>query len=181
MSINMDASALDEKARFTGGHSVEFASETTAENSKPKIQRTIVYVGNMPRGFEESEMKRYFRQFGDVLRVRRSRIKRTGKPRPYGFVEFADRNVAQVACETMNNYLIYGQMLKVHIMVQPLPSVFAPKLSTRFREFDNWSKEYKELHKKRPLAEWEQLQEKYEQDKKEVFAKLAAAGFNYSL
>ncbi|KAM0727754.1 MKI67 FHA domain-interacting nucleolar phosphoprotein-like [Formica fusca] len=78
---------------------------------KPR-QRGIVYVGHIPHGFYEEQMKDYFKQFGNVTRVRVARSKKTGKSRGYGYVEFLHSEVAQIAAESMNNYLMCGRLLK---------------------------------------------------------------------
>ena len=78
---------------------------------KPR-RKGIVYVGHIPHGFYEEQMKQYFKQFGNVTRVRVARSKRTGKSRGYGYIEFLHPQVAQIAAESMNNYLMCGRLLK---------------------------------------------------------------------
>ncbi|PWY97082.1 hypothetical protein BCV70DRAFT_203190 [Testicularia cyperi] len=75
-----------------------------------------LYVGRLPKGFFEDQMKAYFAQFGDVTRIRVSRNKKTGASKHYAFVEFADQDVAQIVQETMNNYLIDGRLLQVKVV-----------------------------------------------------------------
>lgn len=58
-----------------------------APASKPKGS-AVVYLGRIPHGFFEDQIRGYFGQFGDVLRVRLSRSKKTGRSRGYAFVEF---------------------------------------------------------------------------------------------
>ncbi|KAG7187570.1 hypothetical protein KM043_016640 [Ampulex compressa] len=72
----------------------------------------IVYLGHIPHGFYEEEMKEYFEQFGKVWNVRVARSKNTGCSRGYGYVKFQHPDVARVAAETMNNYLMCGRLLK---------------------------------------------------------------------
>ncbi|EAT87828.2 hypothetical protein SNOG_05437 [Parastagonospora nodorum SN15] len=43
----------------------------------------VVYVGRVPRGFFEPQMKKYFSQFGRVTRLRLSRNKKTGASKHY--------------------------------------------------------------------------------------------------
>ncbi len=73
----------------------------------------VLYIGRLPKGFFEKQIKAYFTQFGDVTRVRVSRNKKTGASKHYAFVEFADRDVGQIVQETMHNYLIDGRLLQV--------------------------------------------------------------------
>lgn len=66
----------------------------------------------VPRGFFEPQMKKYFNQFGRVLNLRLSRNKKTGASKHYAFVEFASAEVADIVARTMNNYLMFGHILK---------------------------------------------------------------------
>ncbi|KOX77427.1 MKI67 FHA domain-interacting nucleolar phosphoprotein-like [Melipona quadrifasciata] len=79
---------------------------------RKKYPRGIIYLGHIPHGFYEEEMTDYFKQFGKITRVRIVRSKHTGKSRGYGYVEFMHPEVAKVAAETMNNYLMCGRLLK---------------------------------------------------------------------
>lgn len=79
--------------------------ESTEHNSG------VVYLGRIPHGFYEDEMKGYFSQFGEVIRLKLSRNKKTGKPRHYGFIEFKHVEVAQIVVETLDNYLLCGKLL----------------------------------------------------------------------
>jgi len=72
----------------------------------------VVYLGHVPHGFYEKEMRAFFTQFGAVTRLRLSRSKRTGRSKGYAFVEFRHEEVAKIAADTMNNYLMYRQLLK---------------------------------------------------------------------
>jgi len=74
--------------------------------------RGIIYIGHIPHGFYEKQMRDYFQQFGKVTRVRVVRSKKTGKNCGYGYVEFLHSDVAKIAAETMNNYLMSGRLLK---------------------------------------------------------------------
>ncbi|KAA1100578.1 hypothetical protein PGTUg99_024776 [Puccinia graminis f. sp. tritici] len=79
-------------------------------------QAGVVYLGRIPQGFYEDEMRAYFSQFGEVLRLRLSRCKRTGKPKHYGFIEFKHVEVAQIVAETIHNYLLCGKLLQCKVL-----------------------------------------------------------------
>jgi RNA recognition motif-containing protein len=53
----------------------------------------VVYVGHLPRGFYEEEIRSFFSQFGEVTRVRVARSKKTGGVKGYAFVEFSNSEV----------------------------------------------------------------------------------------
>ncbi|KAF8003367.1 hypothetical protein HF325_002612 [Metschnikowia pulcherrima] len=137
--------------------------------------------GKAPKLFQERELKRYFSQFGDILRLRVSRNKVTGASRHYAFVEFKDLHAAQVAAETMNNYLLVGHLLKVHVIENPKDNLFSSKMKSGFREFDWRAKAYDQQNEPKSLETWKELQSKFEESKKQTFEDLKKAGFNYVL
>ncbi|KAI9616181.1 hypothetical protein KEM48_005440 [Puccinia striiformis f. sp. tritici PST-130] len=97
--------------------------------SKTEEESGVVYLGRIPSGFYEDEMKSYFDQFGEVLRLRLSRCKKTGKPKHYGFIEFKHVQVAQIVAETIHNYF------SVEITsMQPKPSTKQTEISNRLIE-----------------------------------------------
>ncbi|KAH7341717.1 hypothetical protein B0J17DRAFT_647655 [Rhizoctonia solani] len=83
---------------------------------EPSQDRGVLFLGQIPHGFYEDEMKAYFSQFGDVTRLRLSRNKKTGKSKHYGFIEFASASVAQIVSETMDNYLLMGNILQCKVI-----------------------------------------------------------------
>ncbi|RYO93809.1 hypothetical protein DL764_007928 [Monosporascus ibericus] len=82
----------------------------------PNGETGVLYVGRIPHGFYEYEMRQYFSQFGNILRLRLSRSKRTGASKHYAFLEFEDAAVAEVVQKTMDNYLLFGHVLKCKIV-----------------------------------------------------------------
>ena len=92
--------------------SKELKSIKSAENDTPGV----VYVGRIPHGFYEHEMRTYFSQFGDVNRLRLSRSVKTGHSKHYAFLEFKNQDVAKIVAETMDNYLMFGHILKCKLV-----------------------------------------------------------------
>ena len=96
-------------------------TEGTNSNDKGKNMSeysSIIYVSRLPNGFHEKELSKYFSQFGDLKEVRLARNKKTGNSRHYGFIEFANKDDAKIAQETMNNYLLMGHLLQVRLMAK---------------------------------------------------------------
>ncbi|XP_039491349.1 MKI67 FHA domain-interacting nucleolar phosphoprotein [Drosophila santomea] len=84
-----------------------------AKPQKPKgPERGVVVVKHLPHGFFEQQLRQYFRQFGKVLRIRLARSLRTGNSKGYAFVEFEYPEVAKVAADTMDNYLMFQKVVK---------------------------------------------------------------------
>jgi nucleolar protein 15 len=61
-------------------------------------------------------MKKYFSQFGRVKRLRLSRNKKTGASKHYAFVEFQSGEVADIVARTMDNYLLFGHILRCKLI-----------------------------------------------------------------
>ena len=72
---------------------------------------TVLYVGHIPYGFFEKEMKDFFSQFGRVMKVRLARSDRTARCKGYGWVRFADATVAAIAQRTMDGYIMFKKKL----------------------------------------------------------------------
>ncbi|MFX6573062.1 RNA-binding protein, partial [Acinetobacter baumannii] len=86
--------------------------------SLPKIEggenkATVLYIGRIPHGFYENEMEAFFKQFGNIRRLRIAKNRKTGKSKHFGFIEFASPEVAKVVEECMHNYLMFEHLLQV--------------------------------------------------------------------
>ena len=88
-------------------------SSSAAKSNKPT---SIVYLGHIPDGFEEGQMRQFFTQFGAITNLRLSRSKKTGAPKHYAFIEFETPEVASIVAETMNNYRLFGRSLVCEVM-----------------------------------------------------------------
>ena len=95
----------------------------------------VIYLGRIPHGFYETEMKSYFSQFGTVERISIPRNKKTGRFKHFAFIEFQDEKVAKIAQETMDNYLLMNHQL-VCKMVNEIPD----NLCSKKFKFINWVK-----------------------------------------
>uniref|UniRef100_A0A3Q2PYT1 Nucleolar protein interacting with the FHA domain of MKI67 n=1 Tax=Fundulus heteroclitus TaxID=8078 RepID=A0A3Q2PYT1_FUNHE len=93
--------------------------EVKKKNRGPKGNRLtpgVVYVGHLPVGLFEPQLRSYFEQFGKVLRLRLSRSKKTGGSKGYAFLEFECDEVAKIVAETMNNYLMGERLIKCQVI-----------------------------------------------------------------
>ncbi|XP_066179158.1 MKI67 FHA domain-interacting nucleolar phosphoprotein [Sylvia atricapilla] len=79
---------------------------------KEELTPGVVFVGHLPRGLCEPQLREYFGQFGKVTRLRLSRSKKTGGSKGYAFMEFESDDVAKIVADTMNNYLFSERLLK---------------------------------------------------------------------
>ncbi|OCL05663.1 hypothetical protein AOQ84DRAFT_344459 [Glonium stellatum] len=76
----------------------------------------VLYVGRIPHGFYEHQMRAYFSQFGDLLRLRLSRNRKTGASKHYAFLEFSSAAVADIVAKTMDKYLLFNHILQVRVI-----------------------------------------------------------------
>ena len=81
------------------------------KNAKKKVPG-VLHVRQLPRVLDEQDLKEYFAQFGKVEKVKLARSTRTANSKGYAFVLFADSNIAKIASETMNGYLLFTNLLK---------------------------------------------------------------------
>lgn len=127
-------------------------------------------------------MRAYFSQFGDITRLRLSRNRITGRSKHYAFVEFSSVSVAKIVAATMDNYLMYGHILKCkYVPSEQLHPDIWRGANRRFKKTP-WNRiEKKRLEKGRTREEWtERIQQ--EQKKRTAKAeKLKALGYEMEL
>ena len=70
-----------------------------------------MYLGHLPHGFYENQLKEYFTQYGDVLGVKVARSKKTARSKGYAFVQFKYPEVAEIVSDTMNGYMLMGKVM----------------------------------------------------------------------
>jgi len=107
------------------------SSAVPGKGKQEGLSPGVLVLRNIPHGFYEEQMLRYFSQFGEVLKLRMSRSRKTGKSRGYAYVEFAVDEVAKIAAETMDNYLMFEHLLKCQYIP---PEKVHPKM---FSEWNN--------------------------------------------
>ncbi|KAF9974561.1 hypothetical protein BGZ65_008670, partial [Modicella reniformis] len=149
---------------------------------EPKDKNTtgVVYLGRIPHGFYEDQMQAYFSQFGKVLRLRLSRNKKTGKSKHYAFIEFASQEVANIVADTMNNYLLFGHLLKCKSLQssQIHPAMFHGA-NKKFKAIP-WLKISKEKHNgEKSQSQRKQIKKKLLRNEDAKRARLAELGIDY--
>ncbi|WFC96830.1 nucleolar protein [Malassezia brasiliensis] len=140
----------------------------------------VVYIGRLPHGFFEDQLRAYFSQFGDIRRLRVSRNKKTGHSKHYGFIEFESREVAEIVVDTMNNYLLDGHLIQMatipHDRVDPHLWVGANR---KFRRVPTDRVERVRRSRPRTDAERARVHKRLLQREAKRRAKLARAGIEY--
>lgn len=163
-------------------HKVTKTKSNASNNKSNKSAKGVIYLGRIPHGFHEEEMKKYFNQFGDISRLRLSRNKKTGKSKHYGFIEFQEQEVAKIAAETMNNYLLFGHLLKCHVVPKEDVHDDLFKGSDSTYKAIPWANISKNKHDSaKSLKQWERLEKKHQQRQQVKKDKLKAKGIDFDL
>ncbi|KAF9027525.1 hypothetical protein BDZ89DRAFT_1160759 [Hymenopellis radicata] len=75
----------------------------------------VVFVGNVPYNMGEDQLTDIFRSVGQVVGFRLVFDRETGKPKGYGFCEFADHETAASAVRNLNNVDVGGRPLRIDL------------------------------------------------------------------
>ena len=90
-----------------------------AHKKTPKHKkRGVVYIKHLPHGFYEDQLRGFFSQFGEITRLRLARSTKTLNSKGYAFIEFRYPEVAEIAADSMNNYLMFKNIIKTRY-IQP--------------------------------------------------------------
>jgi len=116
--------------------SADLKTKLAVATQNPSDEVGVIYLGRIPHGFYESQMKEYFVQFGAISRLRLARNRKTGASKHFAFIEFAQAEVAKIAADTMNNYLMFGHILKAKVI---------PKDDVHEKLFDGAGKRFKKI------------------------------------
>ena len=140
----------------------------------------VLYLGHIPHGFYEEQMRGFFTQFGTVSRLRLARNKKTGRSKHYAFVEFKHAEVAQVVAKSMNGYLLYTKILECHVV--PPEDVHPETFKSAgrpFKQVDWTARERKRHNAARSPAEAQAREERLVRKEQQLRRKLADAGIEY--
>lgn len=139
----------------------------------------VIYIGRVPHGFYEHQMKAYFAQFGDIKRLRLSRNRRTGASKHYAFIEFGSSEVAQIVADTMDNYLMFGHLLKVRVVPkEQVRDDLFKGAGKRFKAVP-WNKIERSRLNKTDRDGWDKRTKKEMQRRALKAEKLKALGYDY--
>ncbi|KAI0085293.1 hypothetical protein BDY19DRAFT_966419 [Irpex rosettiformis] len=75
----------------------------------------VVFVGNVPYHMGEEQLINAFKSVGQVVGFRLVYDRDTGKPKGYGFCEFADHDTAMSAVRNLNGQEVGGRPLRIDL------------------------------------------------------------------
>ncbi|KPI34310.1 putative RNA-binding protein [Cyphellophora attinorum] len=159
--------------------------KTTKKLRQAKEQKSgedtpgTIYVGRIPHGFYEPQMRAFFTQFGDITRLRLARNKHTAASKHFAFIEFASSEVAKIAAAAMDNYLMFGHILKCkYVEAEALHPDTFKGANRKYRKIPHVKLEGKRLAEAKSVEAWSRKNEK-EKHKRQKKAKLLKEKMGY--
>ncbi|GAB7355039.1 hypothetical protein MBLNU459_g5639t1 [Dothideomycetes sp. NU459] len=142
----------------------------------------VVYVGRIPHGFYEHQMKAYFAQFGEITHLRLSRNKLTGRSKHYAFIEFGSAAVADIVAKTMDKYLLFGHILQVRrVPAEQVHEKLWKGEGRRFKVMPRNKIEGGQLKKGKTRENWEKNIERETRSRSKKVDKLKEMGYEFEM
>jgi RNA recognition motif-containing protein len=73
-----------------------------------------IYVGNLPWGLSEEDLREAFEAFGEVVSIKIIQDKFTGRSRGFGFVEMPNNEEGEAAISALNGKDLKGREIVVN-------------------------------------------------------------------
>lgn len=161
------------RARSTLGEFRTFVSYLCAALTLPS---------RIPHGFYEQQMREYFSQFGTITKLRLSRNKRTGASKHFAFIEFESDEVAKIVANAMDNYLMFGHILKCKYAPQESlhPDTWKGA-NKRFRKVPYTMLEKRALEAPKTSKQWEKKNEREQKKREQKAQKMKELGYKFNL
>jgi len=171
--------AMEVDAATTSAMKRDIASRAGGPRQTP-AGAAVLYLGHIPHGFYEEQMKGFFSQFGIVTRLRLARNKKTGRSKHYAFIEFKHAEVAEVVAKAMNGYLLFSKILVAKVIApEAVHSETFKDANRKWRAVDRVLIVRKEHNRARTEEEAARREAKLLRAESAKRRKLAAAGIEY--
>lgn len=156
--------------------------ENTPGQERDSESPGVIYVSRIPHGFYEHEMRAYFAQFGNVMNLRLSRNKKTGASKHRAWIKFESVSTAEIVAKSMDNYLMFGHLLKVKLLSDDqIPTTLFKGSNRRFKKVP-WNKiEGRKLMQPRSREAWLKRIQREEKRRLNKATKLKDLGYEYEL
>jgi RNA recognition motif-containing protein len=127
-------------------------------------------------------MRQYFSQFGTINKLRLSRNRKTGHSKHFAFMEFESSHVAKIVAETMDNYLMFGHILKCkYVPPESLHPETFKGANKRFRVAPHNKMEQRALEAPKSESHWIKKNSKEQTKREKKAEKLKAMGYDIEL
>ncbi len=104
--------------RNAGGATQAGLGATVVKPTK-EIDDTNLYIGYLPPTLEDDGLISLFSPFGDIVMAKVIKDRVTGLSKGYGFVKYADIQMANNAIASMNGYRLEGRTIAVRVAGRP--------------------------------------------------------------
>jgi len=142
----------------------------------------LTTFSRIPHGFYEHQMREYFSQFGTISKLRLARNRRTGASKHFAFIEFESDEVAKIVANTMDNYLMFGHILKCKYAPQEsLHPDLWKGANKRFKRVPYTMLEKKALEAPKTARQWEKKNAKEQKKREQKAEKLKLLGYEMKL
>jgi RNA recognition motif-containing protein len=127
-------------------------------------------------------MREYFSQFGTITKLRLSRNKMTGASKHFAFIEFESDEVAKIVVNAMDNYLMFGHILKCKYAPQEsLHPDLWKGANKRFRKVPYTMLEKRALEAPKTSKQWEKKNEREQKKREQKAEKMKELGYEMKL
>ena len=86
-----------------------------------EVNNSKVYVGNLPYGVNEEQLREMCAEFGEIKYVKVIVDRRTNRSKGFGFVEFDSAEAAQACIDALHGTAMEDRELTVNIARPPQP------------------------------------------------------------
>lgn len=110
---SLETIALNKKKQKQFSKKTKLAKKIRKVNPASKsLSHGVIRLTNIPHGFYEEPMQRYFGQFGKVMDIKVVRSRKSAKPLGLAYVKFQYRGVARLVAQSMNGYLMFNKIMR---------------------------------------------------------------------
>merc|ERR1711962_2618 len=111
---SLDTIALKKKNQKQFSKKTKLSKKIRKGNpsSKSSLSHGVIRLTNIPHGFYEEAMQRYFGLFGKVMDLKVARSRKSAKPLGLAYVKFQYRGVARLVAKSMNGYLMFNKIMR---------------------------------------------------------------------
>jgi len=110
---SLDSIALNKKKQKQFSKKTKLAKKIRKDIPTTKgLSHGVIRLTNIPHGFYEEAMQRYFGQFGKVMDIKVARSRKSAKPLGLAYVKFQYRGVARLVAQSMNGYLMFNKIMR---------------------------------------------------------------------
>ncbi|KAI6190195.1 hypothetical protein M3Y97_00090300 [Aphelenchoides bicaudatus] len=157
------------------------SKDVDIEKLREEAKGRVIRLKQIPFGFFDFQILQFFSQFGTVKRVRVPRTKK-GHVKRIAFVYFAEPEVARIASESMDNYLMFDSRVQSTVLTEDIPpTILSGPRVLKFTPLPDRAKKAlaKKMCAKKSDEEKKEFKEKLAQTIDKSLERLKKSGYKY--